>query len=129
MQATILPVSIEDELTQKGASKVVLGLLTIFGLLQIKNYRTISLPDNYENKVLLLVGDGLSQSRLMGLKCAVEEGSYNINQRRKNLNVIRKALHQVINCPGDLHGQFHVMRTIYYFFYGLLLQPIQAGLG
>ena len=44
-QALFLPVSGEDDLTQNGASKVVLGLMSIFGLLQY------SVTDEEEEKI------------------------------------------------------------------------------
>lgn len=122
IQGMILPVSIEDKLTQKGALNVVLGMIHQFGLFDVntKKYKEsgfliVSLPNGYNKKLLLMVGDGLTQARSTRLKQLVGEGCSNYQEQRSNLHVIKKALNRVINCPGDLHGQFHVMASIYHF--------------
>lgn len=98
-------------------------MLHQFGLIDVntKKYKEsgsviVSLPDGYDKKLLLMVGDGLTQARSTRLKQLVEEDCLNYREQQSNLHVIKKALNRIINCPGDLHGQFHVMATIYHFF-------------
>ena len=90
----IIPVSIKNELTQKGASKVILGMLSLFGIIQLSNRESldanhniqetnnetidddtskitcngIKLVNGYHKRTLLNVGDRLSQARLMALR-------------------------------------------------------------
>ena len=81
VEAMFLPVSAEDELTQNGASKVVLRLMSIFGLVKHPNtgenddmmVSDVVLGRNYHKRLLLMVGDGLSQSRLTGIRRSLEE--------------------------------------------------------
>ena len=72
-QASLLlpPVSHEDETTNLGAAKVVLSLLVMYGIFDIDSnegsngeVKGLRLADGYEDRYLMLVGDGLSQIRV-----------------------------------------------------------------
>ena len=86
--------------------------MSIFGLVQHSNtgdkddimVSDVSLGTNYNNRLLLMVGDGLSQTRLRGLCRSLEEETYNYSRRQLALNVFKQALRRVVNCTGDLHG-------------------------
>ena len=62
------PISKEDETMNKGAAKVILLLLALFGIMEGQSYegehgsvRELELAVNYKKRYLVIVGDGLSQ--------------------------------------------------------------------
>ena len=67
----IPPISKEDETMNKGAAKVILSLLALFGIMEGQSYegehgnvRELELAVNYKKRYLVIVGDGLSQMRV-----------------------------------------------------------------
>jgi hypothetical protein len=130
----IPPVSPEDETTNAGAAKVVLSLLVLYGIIEIKKTRgkeQFVLADNYKERKLMLIGDGLSQIRVKTFCTLMANKSYsNFDEEHENNEVIQRALGQIINVTGDLHGGcFHFLSALYSLYYGSLIQPIQALLG
>ena len=131
------PVSPEDETTNIGAAKVVLSLLVLYGILQYTgsdgvegNLKSIGLADGYEDRYLMLVGDGLSQIRVRTFTNLIDTHSYSYNEKREQTLMIQKAMKQVVNVTGDLHGGcFHFLSAIFALYYGSLIQPIQTLLG
>ena len=131
------PVSPEDETTNLGAAKVVLSLLVLFGILELQsnegaegNVRGIRLADGYDKRYLMLVGDGLSQIRVRTFVEMIGDQCYDLGQEHESTVMIRKALGQIINVTGDLHGGcFHFLQAVFNLFYGSLIQPIQTLLG
>ena len=64
------PISNEDETTKKGAAKVILSIIALFGIMKGQdhegvhgNVRSMELSENYKTRYLVIVGDGLSQMR------------------------------------------------------------------
>jgi hypothetical protein len=131
------PVSPEDETTNIGAAKVVLSLLVLYGILEYTgsdgvegNLKSVKLADGYEEKYLMLVGDGLSQIRVRTFTNLIDTHSYSYNEKREQTLMIQKAMKQVVNVTGDLHGGcFHFLSAIFALYYGSLIQPIQTLLG
>ena len=82
-----------------------MGLMSIFGLVQHSNtgdkdeimVSDVLLGTNYNNRLLLMVGDGLWQSRLTGLFRSLEEEIYNYNYSicKLALNVCKQVLRRV----------------------------------
>jgi hypothetical protein len=133
----IPPISPEDETTKKGAGKVILSLLALFGILEATehegtsgNVKGLKLADNYQTRFLMVIGDGLSQVRARSFEELVQEVSHSYGKQYDASMTIQKALKQIIHVPGDLHGGcFHFLSAIYSLFYGSLIQPIQILLG
>ena len=118
--AMIMPVLVENELTQKGSSKVILGLLSLFGIIKLNNsessnfnnnihdnnltvndktsttkkniFNGVQLCDGYKNKKLFIVGDGFSQSRLMSFWLLLEKETLNYNNRCDAMHVAKLAM-------------------------------------
>ena len=63
-------ISNEDKMTKKGAAKVILPLIALFGIMKGQdhegvhgNIRSLELSKNYKTRYLVIVGDGLLQMR------------------------------------------------------------------
>jgi hypothetical protein len=133
----IPPISPEDETTNKGAGKVILSLLALYGILEATetegtsgNVKSLKLAEGYESRYLMVVGDGLSQIRARTFTELIQEVSNSYGPQHQASTVINKALNQIIHVPGDLHGGcFHFLAAVYSLFYGSLIQPIQILLG
>ncbi len=138
-RATVLapPVSPDDETTTRGAGKVILSILLLFGLLVPKdstaiqgNVSAVALPADYQKRWLVLVGDGLSQMRLQAFKDMLDTSSYSFEKRYEMAQLLSKALDQCVALPGDLHGGgFHFLVVVFNLYYGGFIQPIQTALG
>jgi hypothetical protein len=112
-RATVLapPVSPDDETTTRGAGKVILSILLLFGLLEATdstaiegNVLAVKLPLDYKKRWLVLVGDGLSQMRLQAFKDMLDSSSYSFEKRYESAQLLSKAMDQCVALPGDLHG-------------------------
>ena len=152
----IPPLSAQNETTNLGAAKVVLTMLRLCGLLvpqrsNGENTRDESkeskeskdsneseepellgmkLGDNWNNRRLILFGDGLSQVRARSFDALIREGSTQFGPQYRMRSMLQKALSRVIHVTGDLHGgNFHFLSAVYAMFYGCLLQPVQTMLG
>lgn len=134
----IPPVSPEDETTNIGPAKVVLSLLTLFGILEVTqqdgsmegNLNSLKLTENYKERYLMVVGDGLSQLRIRTFTQLIDDTCFRFDPKTRVTEMIHKALRQIVHVPGDLHGGcFHFLSAIYSIFYAALLQPIQTLLG
>jgi hypothetical protein len=131
------PVSPDNETTTRGAGKVILSILLLFGLLVPTDSTTIQgnvsaakLPADYHKRWLVLVGDGLSQMRLQAFKDMLDTSSYSFEKRYKMAQLLSKALDQCVALPGNLHGGgFHFLVVVYNLYYGGFIQPIQTDLG
>jgi hypothetical protein len=110
--------------------------MEMFGILEVTetdgvdgNVRHLRLAEGYAAKFLCVFGDGLTQIRVNGFKDKIETAAFSFDRWHKISAMLHKALGQVINMPGDLHGGgFHVLGAIFNLFYASLLQPIQAAL-
>ena len=47
----------------------------------------------------------------------------------RSIELIDKALSRVVDVPGNLNGQFHLLSTVFKFYYGYMLQAFQTALG
>ena len=79
----------------------------------------------------MLVGNGLSQIRLKTCTNICSNETYStFNEEHENTVIIQKALKQVVNVTGDLHGGlFHFLHETYTLLFGILIQTVQALLG
>jgi hypothetical protein len=135
-RATVLapPVSPDDETTTRGAGKVILSILLLFGLLVptdstaiLGNVQAVKLPDDYKKRWLVLVGDRLSQMRLQAFKDMLNTYLYSFEKRYDMAQLLSKALDQCVALPGDLHGGgFHFLVVVYNLYYGGFIQPIRG---
>ena len=131
--ALIPPVSPEDETTNIGAGQNVVSMLLLRGILEaddsdgaMGDMNKIRLAEDYEQKWLMLVGDGLTQIRIKTFVDIIQKSSFDFGRQQRITELIRKALGQIIHVTGDLHGGlFHFLSAIYGVFYGCLIQPIQ----
>ena len=131
--ALVPPVSPDDETTNIGAGQNVVSLLLMRGILEGVDSRgvdgdvtKVKLADDYKNKWLMLVGDGLTQIRVKTFVDLIQRTSFDFGKQQETTEMIRKALGQVIHVTGDLHGGlFHFLSSIYSLFYGCLIQPVQ----
>jgi hypothetical protein len=131
------PVSPDDETTTRGAGKVILSILLLFGLLVPTdstalqgNVSAVQLLADYKKGWLVLVDDGLSQMRIQAFKDMLDTSSYSFEKRYEMAQLLSKALDQCIALPGDLHGGgFHFLVVVYNLYYGRFIQPIQTPLG
>jgi hypothetical protein len=138
-RATVLapPVSPDDKTTTRGAGKVILRILLLFGLLVPTvstaiqgKVQAVQLPADYQKRWLVLVGDGLSQMRLQAFKDMLHTSSYSFEKWYEMAQLLSKALDQCVALPGDLHGGgFHFLVVVYNLYYGGIIQPIQTALG
>ena len=125
-------VSPENETTNKGAANVILLLLLYHGVIEQTNsdgangdVKGMHLADDHEERHVMLVGDDLSQIRVKTFENMIQESSYRFKENFKAMDMIRKALGQVIHVTGDLHrGHFHFLAAIYSLFYGAFIQFI-----
>jgi hypothetical protein len=128
-----LPVSSFNEMTNEGIFAVVLHVAMVGGLLSYsKETAEFDCPANVQQRNLILVGDGLTNTRLSRLKEIVKTKIRSFSYRKyyKAMKKINAALNQIIIIPGDLHGGcFHFMKPVYDVYYGNFLQPVQCGLG
>ena len=132
------PISNEDKMTKKGAAKVILPLIALFGIMKGQdhegvhgNIRSLELSENYKTCYLVIVRDGLSEMRAR-TTCndIIEDSSYNFGAQYEMTVKVTKSLQHVIHVPGDLHGGcFQILSAIYSLYYGALIQPIQALVG
>ena len=133
----IPPVSPENETTNRGAANVVMSLLLYHGIVvPVSNQgangdvKEMRLAEDYGERYVMLVGDGLSQVRVQTFENMIQESSFCFKENFRATDMIRKALEQVIHVTGDLHGgRFHFLAVIYSLFYGSLIQYIQVLLG
>ena len=131
------PISQEDETTNKGAAKVILSLLALFGIMEGQTYegehgcvKELELAENYQKRYLVVVGDGLSQMRARTFNELIEDSSYSFGAQHETTAKVAKGMQQIIHVPGDLHGGcFHFLSAIYTLYYAALIQPIQALIG
>ena len=91
----------------------------------------IKVADGYENRRLMLVADGLSQIGIKICTKIISSATYStFNEEHENTVIIQKALKQVVNVTGDLHGGlFHFLHATYTLLFGILIQTVQALLG
>ena len=123
----IRPIRPEDETTKKDATKVVLSLLLMFGIVETCSEDTdlendlskIQLSERDQYRFLILVGDGLSQIRVKSFNQMLNESTYSLDQEETCYTTFEKAMQQVINLTGNLHGGcFHFLAAVYNLFYG-----------
>ena len=84
----IRPISPEDETTKKDATKVVLSLLLMFGIVETCSEDTdlendlskIQLSERDQYRILILVGDGLSQIRVKSFNQMLNESTSSLDQ-------------------------------------------------
>lgn len=128
-------VSPHDKTINTGAAKVILSLLLLYGILKINeneptnaddaNLLQLSLAENYKERYLLMVRDGLPQMRAKQFSDLIDETSTSYGPRHEVTVMLQKALDQVVFIPGNLHsGGFHIMQIVYNLFYGSILQKV-----
>ena len=134
----IPPVSPEDETTNKGAAKVVLSLLVFFGILEPisqegatqNNITQLRLKEGYEERHLVVVGDGLSQIRVRTFSQLTNENCFPLGKEQHATFMIHKVTKQIINVTDDIHGgYFHFLAAGYSIFCASLIQSIHNLLG
>jgi hypothetical protein len=127
------PVSPENETTNRGAANVVMSLLLLQGIIVPTDsegargdIRKMKLAEDYKSRFVMLVGDGLSQVRVRTFEELVKDSSFWFDEQQQCAQMLHKAMGQVINVTGDLHGgRFHFLSAIYNLFYGSLIQFVQ----
>ena len=77
----------------------------------------------------MLFGDGLSCERFRNVKEHLLSKTLSFTTGYKYSSILLKALEHVSMLPGDLHGCFYMLGSVYKLFYGRLIQPIQTALG
>ena len=130
-------VSPENETTNKGAANVVMSLLLYHGVVEPVNsdgangdVKGMRLAKDYDQRYVMLVGDGLLQICVKTFKNMIQESSFRFKENFHATDMVRKALGQVIHVTGNLHsGRFHFLAAIYSLFYGSFIQFIQLLLG
>ena len=92
-------VSPDNETTNKGAANMIMSLLLMHGVLEATsnegangNLKGICLSDNYKDRYMMLVGDGLSQIRAKTFKKMIEDSSYRFKDTHKATEMIKNAL-------------------------------------
>ena len=133
----IPPISQEDEMTDKGAAKVILSLLALFRIMEGQTYKgehgsvkELELAENNQKRYLVVVGDRLSQMRARTFNELIEDLSYSFGAQHETTAKVAKGMQQIIHVHGDLHGDcFHFLSAIYTLYYAALIQPIQALIG
>ena len=131
------PIRKEDETMNKGAAKVILSLLALFGIMEGQTYegehgsvKELQLAENFEKRYLVIVGDGLSQMRARTFNNLIEDSAYSFGDQHETTAKVAKDMQQIIHVPGDLHGGcFHFLSAIYSLYFAALIQPIQALIG
>ena len=84
----IQPVSPEDDIANKGASRVVVYLLFLFGIIEPisqeratqNNTTQLLLKEGYEGRHLVVVGDGLSQIRVITIAQLINETCFSLEK-------------------------------------------------
>ena len=107
----IPPVSPENETINCGAANVVMSLLLYHRIVEPVNnegangdVKGMQLTDDYRDRYIMLVGDGLSQIRVKTFENMIQESSFCFKENFRATDMIRRALGQVIHVTGDLHG-------------------------
>ena len=107
----IPPASVEDDTTNKGAVKVILLFLAMFGILEAMSQegtngdvKGLKLADDYKDQHLMIIGDGLSQNFARTFNELIEDTSYSLGPQHSARVMIQKALNQIIHVTGDLNG-------------------------
>ena len=131
------PISQEDEKTNKGAAKVILSLMALFGIMEGQTYegehgsvRELELAEKFQKSYLIIVGDGLSQMRARTFNELIKDSAFSFGAQHEMTVKVAKGMQQIIHVPGDLHGGcFHFLSAIYSLYYVALIKPIQALIG
>ena len=88
------------------------------------------LAQDYDQRHVMLIGDGLSQIRVKTFETMIQESSFWFKENFCATDMVRKALGQIIHVTGDLHGgRFHFLAKIYSLFYGSFIQFTHLLLG
>jgi hypothetical protein len=87
------------------------------------------LGDGWMDKLLVIVGDGLTMERIRNFERDLRQKGRKFVEHFKMMEVFLAALSRVIKISGDLHFCFSFLGTVYIPFYQGFLQPIQALLG
>ena len=119
------PTRQEDETTNKGAAKVILSLLALFGILEGQTFegehgsvRELELAENFWKRYLVIVGDGLSQMPALIFNKLIKDLLSSFGAQHKTTAKVAKGMQQIIHVPGDLHGGcFHFLSAIYSLYY------------
>eukprot|EP00957_Ditylum_brightwellii_P206102 15346818-Ditylum_brightwellii.AAC.1 len=89
--------------------------------------KELELAENFCNRYLVIVGDGLSQMHAHSFNELIEDSAYSFGSQHKMTAKVTQGMQQIIHVPGDLHdGCFHFLSAIYNLYYGALIQSIQA---
>ena len=99
---------------------MILSLLAMFGILEVTSQEGINgdvkglkLLDDYKERNLMIVSDGLSQIRTITFNELIDQTSYILGPQQRARVMIQKYLNQVIPVHGDLHGRcFHFLSDI-----------------
>ena len=114
-------VGVEDDTKNKGAEKLILFLLAMFGTLEVTSQEgtngdveVLKLADGYKERHLIIVGYGLSQICAIIFNELVEETLYSLGAQHSARVMIQKALNLVICVTFELHcGCFRFLSAIY----------------
>ena len=116
----------------------MLSLLVLFGILEPisqegatqNNITQIRLKEGYKGRHLVVVGDRLSQIRVMTFTQLINETCFSLGKEQHATVMIHKLMKHIINVTGDLHGRyFHFLASGYSLCYSSLIQPIHNLLG
>ena len=115
------PVSLEDEMTNKGFERAILEILELTGILDKRQFENkkgemISrweLTEHYDKKKLYLCMDGLSLERYRAMEKNLMNQRFSFSEEYKQKVISKKALGRVIQIPGPLHMAFHMCQCIF----------------
>ena len=115
------PVSLEDEMTNKGFERAILEILELAGILDSTQFENkkgemISrweLTEHYEEKKLYLCMDGLSLERYRAMEKNLMNQSFSFSEEYKQKIISKKALGRVVQIPGPLHMAFHMCQCLF----------------
>ena len=117
----------------KFASGVILDFMVLHGLLKWDENNSVYKPgDDWTDKWLFVVGDGLSLDRMFqfmdDIMSITDSKKMSFRQAYKQAMYIAKVVHRVVPVNGDLHVRFHMLDSIFRLFYGGFLQCFQHRL-
>ena len=77
------------------------------------------LADDFSEKFIMLIGDGLTQIRVRMFRTMIRESAYRFEDSFTETDMTRKALRKITHITGDLHGgRFHFLSSVCSLFYG-----------
>lgn len=123
------PMCQHRETTREGAAMVMQHILHDCGLIDVDaETGKLSLGEHAAARKVYLYGDALTNDNFAHFPIWLDAKTCDPKHEARALT-LQEALTSVQEMPGDLHVAMHMLATIYKWFYGGLLQPVQFVLG